>query len=420
MTAEVENVPAASATLAGRARQRLEAGLAGFPWPVHVEDWTGQRYRLGGDREHWTGDPLIIRLRSERAGEAIASWRTMEFLEGVLRGDAELDGNLYLLPHVRAHARFDLRLRDLPGIAMRHLPFQDIGRARKNVKEHYDIPQAALDAYLDQRYRAYSCAWFDDPSHLDRAELLRVGRGREDDFDSLEKAQWRKFQNAVDFVDPRPGERLLDIGCGYGGQLEVALESTQLGKVVGWTHSANQVEGSHAALAHIDSTRWEVREGDYRLDDDVYDHITSTGMVSHVGPRGLQPYVRNVRRRIRRGGAYVHHALMRVHLDKPFELQIGTAFHKRFVWPGYHWFTLGQHIRALERGGFEVQAEINLTRHYAKTGAAWYERMMQHADEVEALMGRERFQAWRLFLAGGSGDMAQGGIHVHRIYCRAV
>ena len=80
-------------------------------------------------------------------------------------------------------------------------------------------------------------------------ELLRIGRGQSDDFDSLEKAQWRKFKDAVDFVSPENGETLLDVGCGYAGQLRVALESNPFGKVVGWTHSHNQVVEGCKGLA---------------------------------------------------------------------------------------------------------------------------------------------------------------------------
>lgn len=152
----------------------------------------------------------------------------------------------------------------------------------------------------------------------------------------------------------------------------------------------------------------------------MYDHVTSTGMVSHVGPRGLVPYVRNVRRRVRSGGRYLHHCLMKVHHTGPLDGQIGPVFHKRFVWPGFHWFTLAEHVRALERNGFEVQGMRNLSPHYAKTTAAWYERMMAESETMRALLGEPTFRAWRIFLAGSSGDIGDRGTHVYRIYCQAV
>lgn len=410
----------ADAALARRMHGLLEQRLAGFPWPIRVTDWCGGSARLGGEAEHWCGRPLEIHVRTAAAGRTLIVLDVMGFLEKVLGGEAALEGNLYLLPLVRRHARLSLGWRDGLRFALRHQAFQTSSRARANVRSHYDLPQEALDLYLDRTYRAYSCGIFEAPGRLDRNELLRAGSGEADAFDSLEKAQWRKFRDAVDFLAPAAGDTLLDVGCGYGGQLRVALESHPFGRVVGWTHSANQVREGRGLLASVDPQRWEIHEGDYRSETRVFDHITSTGMVSHVGPRGLVPYVRQVRRRIRRGGRYVHHALMKVHDPRPLDLQLGPVFHKRFVWPGFHWFTLGTHVRALERNGFEVKALVNLSDHYAKTAAAWYERLDAQRETFSQWVGEAITQAWRIFLAGGSGDIAHHGIHVYRIYCEAV
>ena len=218
---------------------------------------------------------------------------------------------------------------------------------------------------------------------------------------------------------PRAGETLLDGGCGYGGQLEIARQEQPFGRVVGWTHSANQVREGRRRLGAFEGRRWELHEGDYRGDDRVFDHITSTGMVSHVGPRGLVPYVRNIRRRIRDGGRYLHHALMTRYSPLPLDWSVGIAFNKRYVWPGFHWFTVGEHVRALERNGFQVERMTNLTRHYAKTTAAWYERMMEHEEEMQTNLGPQTFRAWQIFLAGITGSYLLRDIHVYRIYCVA-
>jgi cyclopropane-fatty-acyl-phospholipid synthase len=406
--------------LAERLAAMVSRTLADFPWPVELRDWHGHATVVGGRADHWCGAPLRVQLHDPAAGRALLARDVMAFLEHVLAGRADLEGNLYVVSDLRAHARLDLAWPRALAAWLAHRAFQTPSRARANVRSHYDIPQQALDLYLDRAYRAYSCAIFEAPGRLARDELVRIGRGRSDDFDSLEKAQWRKFQDAIDFVAPSAGDELLDIGCGYGGQLHVALESHRFRRIVGWTHSANQVREGRTLLAGFDEARWEIREGDYRQDDHVYDHVLSTGMISHVGPRGLVPYVRNVRRRIRRGGRYLHHALMTPHTPIPLDFYPGTLFHKRYVWPGYHWFTLGEHVRALERNGFEVQRVVNLSSHYAKTTAAWYERMMERADAMRASVGEPTFRAWQLYLAGGSGNFLNKGIHVHRLYCEAV
>lgn len=424
MATEVRSTVPPSARRSAGVAQRFEAmtvrTLRDFPWPVHFADWTGRRWSAGGNAPHWSGAPLEVTLHTEASARALLRGDVMGFLDRHLAGEADLEGNLYVISDIRAHARLDLPWYEALWSLLRNRAFQTPARARVSVKSHYDVPQAALDVYLDRSYRAYSCAIFEAPERLEHAELLRPGSGRADEFDSLEKAQWRKFKDGIDWIAPASNDTVLDIGCGYGGQLRVALEEHAFARIVGWTHSENQVREGAKLLADFDPARYEVREGDYRSDDRVYDHVMSTGMVSHVGPRGLVPYVRAVRRRIRRGGRYLHHALMTPHTPLPLDFYPGTAFHKRWVWPGYHWFTFGTHTRALERNGFEIQRAVNLSAHYAKTTAAWYERMMARRDDVAAWLGEPTFRAWRLYLAGTSGNFRNKGIHVYRLYCEAV
>ena len=99
---------------------------------------------------------------------------------------------------------------------------------------------------------------------------------------------------------------------------------------------------------------------------------------------------------------------------------IGAAFNKKFVWPGFHWFTLTNHIGALQRNGFEVEKVVNLSQHYAKTTAAWYQRMIANEPLALSLLDRPTYRAWQLYLAGGSGSFLNKRSQVYRIYCEAV
>jgi cyclopropane-fatty-acyl-phospholipid synthase len=200
----------------------------------------------------------------------------------------------------------------------------------------------------------------------------------------------------------------------------VALQHAPLGKVVGWTLSANQAREGLQMLAPFDRERWELHEGDYRDEHRVFDHITSIGMVCHVGPRGLTPYVRHIRRRIKTGGRYLHHCMMIAYSKIPHDLQVGIVFNKQYVWPGFHFFTAGTHVTTLERHGFEVKKMVNLSEHYAKTTTAWYARMMAHQDRMITRVGAPTFRAWQIFLAGNTGTYLNKGIHLYRVYCEAV
>jgi cyclopropane-fatty-acyl-phospholipid synthase len=397
----------------------LTEGLRQLRWPTIVTDWTGHTYQVGGDETHWSGDTLRVHIKTEAAARDLRKADGMRFLERFLDGEVDLAGNLYIIPDIRRSASLRLKPLRILHRLFHIVAFQNRSRSRKSVKSHYDVPQDALNVYLDRTYMSYSCGMFEDPDRLDIEELKRVGRGREDDFDSLEKAMWRKFKDAVDYIAPAPGETLLDVGCGYGGQLVVALENHPFGKVVGWTHAHNQAIEGRKMLAAFDPDRWELNEGDYRDDDRVYDHVTSTGMISHVGPRGLVPYVRQVRRRIKTEGRYLHHALMIAHRRLPIDLTVGIAFNKKYVWPGFHWFTLGEHVRALEKSGFQVERVVNLSRHYAKTTTAWYERMMASRETMVDYLGEPTVRAWQIFLAGITGSYLTRDTHVYRLYCVA-
>lgn len=409
-----------STSVADELRSFVEVGFRDFPWQIVITDWRGETYTVGGREKHFCGKPLFAHIKTEEAGREALRLNGLRFLERFLEGDVDLTGNLYALASIRKHGKFQIKPWQLAAKALDFTAFQDVGRARVSVKSHYDIPQEALNEYLDRRYMSYSCAMFENPGDLDIDSLLRIGKGKEDDWDSLEKAQWRKFHDAIQYIDPRPGETVIDIGCGYGGQLEVGLEDfPEVGKYVGWTHSKNQAQEGRRLLERFDSKTWELNEGDYREDTRVYDHVTSTGMISHVGPRGLLPYVRNIRKRIKTGGRYLHHALMTRYSPLPLEMSVGITFNKKYVWPGFHWFSVGEHVRALEKNGFQVEKLVNLTFHYAKTTTAWYERMMANEDLMVRNLGQATFRAWQVFLAGITGGYLNRDVHVYRLYCVA-
>ncbi len=405
--------------LATKFRDFIQTTLADFPHRLRMTDWNGDTWEVGRGEPHWSGRDLDVTLHAPAPAKDLMALDGARFLDRFLEGTVDLEGNLYLISGLRSHAKLELKLRHVIARFVANRAFQNPLRSRVSVKSHYDIPQEALNVYLDRAYMSYSCGMFERTEPIDVEVLRRVGRGEADDFDSLEKAQWRKFKDAIDYIAPTGSDTVLDVGCGYGGQLMVALERHDFGKIVGWTHSANQVQEGTRMLAGFDPERWELHEGDYREDKRVYDHITSTGMISHVGPRGLVPYVREVRKRIKTGGRYLHHALMSRYQKYPIDRNVGIAFNKKYVWPGFHWFPVGEHVRALEMNGFQVDRMTNLSFHYAKTTAAWYERMMEHREVMVEAMGEATVRAWQIFLAGITGSYLSRDVHVYRLYCVA-
>ena len=111
---------------------------------------------------------------------------------------------------------------------------------------------------------------------------------------------------------------------------------------------------------------------------------------------------------------------MSVHSSRPLDSAPGVAFNKKYVWPGFHWFTFGDHVKALEQNGFQVLRAANLSPHYAKTAAAWYERLLENEAVIRNLVNQETFRAWQIYLAGCSGSFTSKRSHVYRLYCEAV
>lgn len=409
--------------LAEKVRSRVQSTLAQLPWQVRVHDWTGATWTAGGDAPHWSGhDALELRI-NQAAARDLLGLNAMRFLERFVDGEVEMEGNLYLLAEIRGYANLSLKPLEIVRNRIRNRIGETPSRAKESVTSHYDIPEEAL-FYLDRAYRSYSCAMFEDPADLSAEGLLRVGEGESDDWDSLEKAQWRKFAHAADFLAPASDETVLDVGCGYPGFLKVLMDRHPPRHVVGWTHSANQVREGREMLRGYEDDRYELNQGDYREDERVYDHVHSTGMISHVGPpgrdSGLVNYVRHVRRRIRDGGRYVHHSLMTAWRDRPLFDQVGPAFNRRYVWPGFYWYTLADHVKALQENGFQVVQVLNLSPHYAKTTRAWFERLMADPDRFIKHAGEATFRAWQVFLTGVTAAYLNRNVHVYRLLCEAV
>lgn len=403
--------------------QLFSSSLRDFPWRIDFLDWDGASYSVGRGGHHWAGDCVAVHIKTSSSGRNFLGLRGVHIQEDYVRGEIDIRGNFILLTWTRLYLNYELSPAEtiLRMLKNRAFEFQTIARASINVSSHYDLDDVFINTYLDSIYHSYSCGTFENPEALNVDELLRHGNGQSDSFDSLEKAQYTKFKDAAQFANPNPGERVLDIGCGYGGQLRVGAELFPNAYWVGWTHSRNQIHVGQQCLRSAGvADKAVMHYGDYREDHAVYDHVLSTGMISHVGPKGLIPYVREVRRRIRRGGRYMHHAIMKPWSSRPLDSYMGVSFAKKYVWPGFHWFSVGDHYKALEANGFRILGERNLRLDYAKTTAAWYLRMMQDQEHLRHLVGDQTFRAWQIYLAGSSGGFSSGQIEVHRIYTEAL
>ena len=251
----------------------------------------------------------------------------------------------------------------------------DAVRSKKNVAHHYDLSDRLYDLFLD-RDRQYSCAYFTDPKN------------------SLEQAQADKLAHIAAKLCLKPGMRVLDIGCGWGG-LALYLNRVADVDVTGITLSEEQlaVARRRAAEAGVaDRVRFELI--DYRALGGQFDRVVSVGMFEHVGRPNYRRFFETVRDRMTPEGVALIHTIARA--DGPGVTDPWTA---KYIFPGGYSPALSEVIPAIEKSWLWVTDIEILRLHYAYTLQHWYDRVQAQRAEIEALYDTRFFRMWSFYLA---------------------
>jgi len=265
-------------------------------------------------------------------------------------------------------------------------------RDRASVRHHYDVSNRFYELLLGPSL-VYSCAYFADAA------------------DSLECAQERKLELICRKLRLQPGERLLDIGCGWGSLVLHAAARHGV-RAVGVTLSEPQAELARRRIEAAGlSDRVEVRVLDYReLDEAPFDKIASVGMYEHVGRAQLETYVEAVHGLLRPGGLFLNHGITRLNA-LPAR---GPTFINRYVFPDGELHPVNDIIAALEGGGFEVRDVESMREHYALTLRCWLMNLAANCDEAIAEVGAERERVWRLYMLGSAQGFETGEIGIYQ------
>jgi cyclopropane-fatty-acyl-phospholipid synthase len=283
-----------------------------------------------------------------------------------------------------AHGRDSLRAR------WRTVRNQHRG-SRANIQHHYDVSDAFYRLWLDPRM-VYSCAYF------------------REDGDSLETAQAHKLDHVCRKLMLKPGETLLDIGCGWGGLIFWAAEHYGV-SATGITLSQHQYEhvGREIAARGLEG-RVRVLLRDYRElpEDELYDKVASIGMFEHVPVRRYASYFGKIYRLLKPGGFVLNHGITHNVLDAD-SLGSGIGdFVEEYVFPGGQLAPVATVIEGLAREGLELVDAEALREHYAKTLWYWLEGVEANADAARAEIGEEKFRVWRIYLAGSAHAFERG------------
>ena len=271
-------------------------------------------------------------------------------------------------------------------------------RDRRNISYHYDVSNDFYGLWLD-RNRVYSCAYFENPD------------------DTLDTAQEKKLDHICRKLMLKPGERFLDIGCGWGGLILHAAEKYGV-HATGITLSENQRDYVVAEICRRGlEGRVEVRLMDYRdvTVDLPYDKIASVGMFEHVGTRNLPAYFAKIRDLLRPGGLVMNHGITSSAVD--FNgLGSGIAeFVDDYVFPGGELTHVSTVMREMAVAGLEPLDAENLRPHYAKTLWNWVERLESRKEEALQLIGEQKYRIWRIYMAGSAYAFERNWMALYQI-----
>jgi cyclopropane-fatty-acyl-phospholipid synthase len=235
-----------------------------------------------------------------------------------------------------------------------------------------------------------------------------------DDDATLEQAQAHKYDLVCRKLGLRPGMRLLDVGCGWGGMVRHAVREYGV-TALGVTLSTEQAAWAQAAIERDGlADRAQVRRQDYRtVSERGFDAVSSIGLTEHIGIGNYPSYFSFLLSRLRPGGRLLNHCITR-----PDNTQPGLAkrgFIDRYVFPDGELAGAGTIIAAMQDAGFEVQHEENLRRHYARTLAGWNANLVESWDEAVAEVGLPTAKVWGLYMAGSRVAFEHRQIELHQV-----
>jgi cyclopropane-fatty-acyl-phospholipid synthase len=274
-------------------------------------------------------------------------------------------------------------------------PLHSIGRDKQAVTYHYDMSNAFYSLWLDERM-VYSCAYFTDPG------------------DNLDSAQERKLDYICRKLRLQHGERVLDIGCGWGGLVIHAAKNYGV-QAHGITLSRPQADlaNERIRLAGL-SDRCRVDVRDYRElhASEGYDKLVSVGMFEHVGKSRLQEYFQGAFRLLRPGGVFLNHGIA---CNPGFPPIPGSSFSDHYIFPDGELLPLGTTLSVAERSGFEVRDVESLREHYVLTLRHWLRRLETRREEACSVTDEKTYRLWRLYLAGAAHKFRVGQNSVYQL-----
>jgi len=352
----------------GELRSYLEAPLA-------IELWNGKRFAFSA------APPVTLRVSGPRAARTLVDADLEKLGSAYVEGLIDVDGPIREI--IRAAEALSARGRGYQPGRLPKLAFHSRKRDSEAIGYHYDVSNDFYALWLDHEM-VYSCAYF------------------QRDDDTLEQAQAQKLDHICRKLRLAPGEKFLDIGCGWGALVRFAAKHYGV-DATGITLSRNQhALAAERIRAEGLQERCRVQLLDYRdlAGEGVYDKIASVGMFEHVGLRNLPSYFGTIHRLLKDGGVALNHGITSVDTESRFVGLGGGAFVDRYVFPRGELPHLMLVVGTMGAQNLEVMDIETLRLHYAKTLWHWSDRLEASLERARALTDERRIRIWRTYLAG--------------------
>ena len=357
--------------------------------PVRLVLWDGREVALS--------DSPRVTLRINRRAEVLSRPNLLTLAEAYINGDADVEGD------VREAIRAAVEIaRAIPPSLFqsegptnaRHTKRGD----REAIQHHYDVSNEFYQLWLDPLL-VYSCAYFKKEG------------------DSLETAQLQKLDHICTKLRLMPGERFLDIGCGWGA-LAIRAASRFGVDATGITLSENQHRLANERIREAGlGDRCRVLLQDYRdaPGEGAYDKVASVGMFEHVGLRNLPVYFSTVRRLLKEKGLFLNHGITTMDTSNRAVGMGAGEFIARYVFPEGELPHLHRVVRDMADQDLEVHDVESLRPHYAKTLGYWSDNFEANMAQAALLAGERTARTWRVYLAGCAHAFDQGWISIYQI-----
>ena len=361
-----------------------------------ITDSRGVTYQFGDQ----TGKPIQIRFTSAKWEREVALDPALKLGEAYMNDGFEfIKGDIYSLLETIFESTGPIAENQLWMKAFsfirtatkRFVQMNTLRRSAKNVEHHYDLSGKLYEMFLDPD-RQYSCGYFENPNV------------------SLGEAQLAKKRHLAAKLQVKENEKLLDIGCGWGG-LGLYFARVLGANVTGVTlsHEQHGIANQRAKdMGLQDKAKFFLL--DYRKLDDAFDKIVSVGMFEHVGIGHYKEYFDHVKRLLKPDGRFVLHSI-----GRSGEPGATNPWIAKYIFPGGYIPSLSEVIPVIEKSGLIITDIEILRLHYAETLKAWREAFLAHWDEAKALYDERFCRMWEFYLAASESAFRWQGMMVFQI-----